>query len=157
MTTVAGMPGVVGSVDGTGSGALFNIPGGVAVDSSGNLYVADTFNNTIRKGVPAANTSSTSGNAGSNPTVSTPSAATVTVGHTVTISATGSGSTFQWQVSADNGTTWSNLSNGSTYSGATTSMLTIANATAAMNGSLYRVVVDSSTTSSSTTLTVATA
>ena len=122
VTTVAGIAGVIGSADGTGSGALFNVPGGIAVDSSGNLYVADTFNNTIRKGVPAASTGSTSSNTGSTTTttVSTPSAATVTAGHAVTISATSSGSTFQWQVSTDNGNTWSSVSNGSTYSGATT-------------------------------------
>ena len=61
VTTVAGIHGVIGSADGTGSNALFNTPGGVTVDSAGNLYVADTFNNTIRKGVPAASTSSTTG------------------------------------------------------------------------------------------------
>ncbi len=49
LTTLAGMAGVRGSVDGTGSSARFNSPQGVALDGSGNLYVADTFNNTIRK------------------------------------------------------------------------------------------------------------
>lgn len=34
--------------------ARFNGPGGVAVDSAGNLYVADTKNNTIRKVTPRA-------------------------------------------------------------------------------------------------------
>lgn len=47
-TTVAGYPGK-GSSDGIGSGALFNGPQGVAVDSGGNVYVADTGNNTIRR------------------------------------------------------------------------------------------------------------
>jgi streptogramin lyase len=61
VTTVAGVHGVEGSTDGTGSSALFNTPGGVAVDGAGNLYVADTFNNTIRKGVPSSSTSSTTG------------------------------------------------------------------------------------------------
>lgn len=38
-----------GCVDGDGSGAEFDQPKGVAVDSSGNLYVADSQNNVIRK------------------------------------------------------------------------------------------------------------
>jgi len=43
--------GAAGSSDGVGSGARFHIPSGIAVDSVGNVYVADTLNNTIRKGV----------------------------------------------------------------------------------------------------------
>ncbi|HEV7136329.1 MAG TPA: NHL repeat-containing protein [Steroidobacteraceae bacterium] len=42
-----------GSSDGTGSGALFNSPAGVALDSAGNFYVADYGNNEIRKITPA--------------------------------------------------------------------------------------------------------
>jgi len=38
--TFAGFP--PGSADGTGSGAQFNEPIGVAVDTNGNLYVADS-------------------------------------------------------------------------------------------------------------------
>src|SRR5208282_5277818 len=38
-----------GSADGTGTSASFNHPMGVAVDSTGNVYVADTANNVIRK------------------------------------------------------------------------------------------------------------
>src|SRR5438132_342165 len=37
------------SVDGAGSLARFNQPSGLAVDSRGNVYVADSWNNTIRK------------------------------------------------------------------------------------------------------------
>src|SRR5438132_8252225 len=51
-TTLAGQ-GSIGSADGTGSAARFNYPSGVATDSSGNVYVADSFNNTIRKITPA--------------------------------------------------------------------------------------------------------
>jgi sugar lactone lactonase YvrE len=38
-----------GSKDGTGSSSSFYLPGGIAVDASGNVYVADTYNNMIRK------------------------------------------------------------------------------------------------------------
>ena len=49
VTTLAGSPGVSGDVDGTGPGAAFGNPVAVATDGNGNVYVADTTNNTIRK------------------------------------------------------------------------------------------------------------
>jgi sugar lactone lactonase YvrE len=49
VSTFAGLAGNSGSEDGTGSAARFNLPNGVAVDSSGNLYVSDSGNYTIRK------------------------------------------------------------------------------------------------------------
>lgn len=49
VTTLAGQAGTVGSDDGTGNAARFNYPNSVAVDNSGNVYVADLYNNTIRK------------------------------------------------------------------------------------------------------------
>jgi sugar lactone lactonase YvrE len=49
VTTIAGLAGSPGSADGIGSAARFNGPRGIAVDNSGNLYVADSDNHTIRK------------------------------------------------------------------------------------------------------------
>src|SRR5882672_9232052 len=48
VTTLAGVAGVPGSSDGTGAAARLNNPDGVAVDGAGNVYVADTFNSSIR-------------------------------------------------------------------------------------------------------------
>lgn len=49
VTTYAGSPGAYGSADGTGSAARFYSPFGVAVDTAGTVYVADSYNRTVRK------------------------------------------------------------------------------------------------------------
>jgi sugar lactone lactonase YvrE len=49
VTTIAGTAQASGSADGTNSVARFYFPRGVAVDGSGNVFVADTVNSTIRK------------------------------------------------------------------------------------------------------------
>ncbi len=64
VTTLAGSPGVTGSADGTGSAAQFYRPQGVAVDSAGNVYVADFLNHTIRKIDTAGNVTTLAGLAG---------------------------------------------------------------------------------------------
>ena len=53
VTTLAGSAGLRGQVDGTGKAARFDLPGGLATDSGGNVYVADIGNNAIRKVTPA--------------------------------------------------------------------------------------------------------
>ncbi|MEY2658996.1 MAG: Virginiamycin lyase [Pseudomonadota bacterium] len=51
VSTLAGV-GSAGHVDGTGETAIFDSPSGIAVDTSGNLYVGDKSNNLIRKITP---------------------------------------------------------------------------------------------------------
>lgn len=64
VTTLAGMAGQSGSADGLGGEARFNLPQGVAVDSAGNVYVADTYNYTIRKITPEGKVTTLAGQAG---------------------------------------------------------------------------------------------
>ena len=60
VTTLAGQAGVSGSNNGQGSAASFNNPYGVAVDSSGNVYVAYMYRHLIRKMTKASFSSSSS-------------------------------------------------------------------------------------------------
>ena len=63
VSTLAGS-GVSGNDDGQGTAATFNLPYSIAVDPSGNLFVADANNHTIRKITPAGLVSTFAGTAG---------------------------------------------------------------------------------------------
>ena len=101
-----------------------------------------------------------------NPTVTTPSAATVLIGNTATFNAvnTATGTvTYQWQRSATLNGTYANVVNGTpaniTYNGATTATLSVitTSTTAAGAGNYYRVIVSSngcSVTSAGALLTI---
>jgi uncharacterized repeat protein (TIGR02543 family) len=54
VSTFAGQAGSNDSVDATGSAARFYFPTGIAADTNGNVYVADSVNQTIRKITPSA-------------------------------------------------------------------------------------------------------
>ncbi|HTD40675.1 MAG TPA: NHL repeat-containing protein [Mucilaginibacter sp.] len=60
VTTIAGN-GILGFADGDAKSASFSNPMGVAVDSSGNVYVADSRNNLIRKITPDGKVSTLAG------------------------------------------------------------------------------------------------
>ena len=92
VTTIAGSGLVRGSSDGTGSDAQFFYPNGMAMDSAGNIYVADSLQNTIRKGALAADEAPTF-------TVQ-PASQTLYVGAYVTLTVAARGiaaPTLQWQ------------------------------------------------------------
>jgi len=137
--------------DGVGAAAMFNVPYDVAFDAAGNLYVSDGGNHAIRVGVVSPTT----------PTITTqPASTTANSGATATFTVAVSGNltpTMQWQVSTDNGSTWTNLGNSTPYSGVTTTTLTITGVTASLNGRRYRAVATNqsgSATSDAATLTV---
>lgn len=60
VSTLAGN-GSSGFADGTGGMAQFSFPAGVAIDGSGNVYVADLFNDRIRRITPTAVVSTLAG------------------------------------------------------------------------------------------------
>jgi hypothetical protein len=140
VTTLGGMVGIQGSEDGMGSAARFNGPSGVAVDRAGNLHVADTGNNAIRKGVLAV-----------TPVIATqPQSQSVVVGGSVQFSVVAGGTPtpiYQWYF------------NSSPFNGATTDTLSITSVRSTDAGD-YTVVVTNplgSVTSAKATLTVSAA
>jgi hypothetical protein len=90
VTTLAGQPGVSGSVDGVGSAARFNSPSGVAVSTVGTVYVADTYNHTIRAIAPDGTVTTVAGLAGNTgSTDGTSSAARFLYPYGVAVDSTG--------------------------------------------------------------------
>lgn len=66
VSTFAGGAGgtIAGNANGVGTAATFNGPRGLAVDSAGNVYVADKYNNLIRKITSTGAVSTLAGGAG---------------------------------------------------------------------------------------------
>ena len=67
MTSLAGAAGMPGYADGTGVNARFNLPDGIAVDSAGNVYVADGNNPVLRKITPGGVVTTVAGLVGAPP------------------------------------------------------------------------------------------
>ena len=150
VTTLAGLARLAGTNDGTGSSARFNHTQGIAIDSTGNVYAVDSDSPTIRKGTPVI-----------APLITTqPTAQTVTAGNNANLSVGVAGIptlVLQWQVTADQGGNWNDLSDTSPFSGTTTPLLVITGATRGLSGLQFRCIVANpagTITSNSATLTV---
>jgi len=137
VNTLAGIATIFGGGDGIGPAARFNGVSGIAVDGVGRLYVADTYNHTVRLGAAA-----------SAPAIITPpQSQTAAKGSGVQFSVAVSGvpdPTFQWYF------------NGAAIDGANAASLSIMSVQAASAGS-YSVRVSNalgSVTSSAAVLSV---
>jgi serine/threonine protein kinase len=64
VSTLAGLAGQSGQIDGEGAQARFIAPSGIAVDNSGNIYVAEFASGTIRKISPEGTVSLLAGSPG---------------------------------------------------------------------------------------------
>jgi hypothetical protein len=122
VTTLAGLAGIYGSTDGTGSAARFSNPSGTAVDANGNVYVADSANNTIRKGALSV---------GPPVILLQPQSQTVAAGSNVVFAVAATGTSplgYQW------------LFNGIDISTATASAYTITNAQPIQAGDYFVLI-----------------
>lgn len=137
VSTLAGLAGIRGRADGTGTAARFNFPTGAAISGAGDVYLADTSNHAIRVCVIP-----------SGPSITTqPQSQAVTAGANVTFSVAATGKpapTYQW------------FFNGNMISGATGSTLTLSNVQTTNSGTYTVAVTNSASTATSNpaTLTV---
>jgi len=143
------------------SGAYFNswsVPVGSAIISGqGTTSITVDFGNTSGT-ITVSATNSCGTSAANSITVTLTPTPTITVqpgsptlcttGTAVfSVTATGTGLTYQWYQFA---TSWTAISNGGVYSGATTNTLTITNPPASMNGYQYECIVSGTCTPTAT-------
>lgn len=117
-----------------GDGGRYGV-GTPAVNASG-LVTAATYTGSLTNVVAASSASTITGQ---------PSDQVSVIGGSASFSVTATGGSgvrqFQWQVSTNNGTTWSNISNGGVYSGVTTATLSLSSIPVGYDGYDYRVLV----------------
>ena len=141
--------------------ATFSIASAQATDAGNYAVVVSNGTGSVTSAAAALTVNA--GNSNNPPPVISvnPLSQSVATGRSVSFSVTAAGTnTYQWQVSTDGGSTWSTVTDNSSYSGSGTARLTITNAGSTMNGYLYRATVTNtggSTSSASVTLTVAAA
>src|SRR5688572_10359898 len=58
------------------------------------------------------------------------------------VTASGTGLTYQWQVSTNGGTSWTNLSDNTVYSGTQTALVNLTNPGLTYSGYRYRVLIN---------------
>jgi sugar lactone lactonase YvrE len=82
VTTLAGLPGIVGNVDGIGPAALIQRPSGIVVDSTGGIYVVDSATETLSVAYPVTQIPATVtlGNLEQGPTPQVPTVTTIPAG-----------------------------------------------------------------------------
>ncbi|HTA81929.1 MAG TPA: hypothetical protein VK783_03290, partial [Bacteroidia bacterium] len=146
----------VGGVEGPGyngdnimaNTAYLSNPNGVAVDDSGNVFLADAGNNRVRE------IRMTGPQITSQP-VSTLTTCSGGYGNEIGIGVSGTGITYQWLVdSTGSGNNFQPITNGAEFSGATTDSLTItaintyslAFECSVNNGYIYSIIVNSTLT-----------
>ncbi len=134
VVTLAGTVDEIGSANGVGAAALFNMPANALPAANGNVYVLDSYNDTLRLGVPSA-----------APSIQTePANVAVAPGQNAIFSVAATGNpapAYQWQRLPAGSSTWTALSDGGAYSGSATASLTVTAATVAMNGDAFQCVI----------------
>jgi hypothetical protein len=157
-TGTASYTAVTGTASGSGTGAQFTVAraGGsytVTVTNKGSGYAANETITVLGSALGGVDTTN-------DLTITVATVGTNDATFTVSTTTTGTPGTlaYRWQRQSATGTTWTNITNGGVYSGATSATLTLTNATSTLSGTKFRVKITSAggteeVTSNSATLT----
>lgn len=140
----------------TDGGATYSAAPGVNNGSSYTIAAITTGQNNNRYRVVISGTCApVATSAGAlltviSPVVITDEADDITICETGNVSFTVAGTSsvpviYQWQISTDGGASYTNITNGGVYAGATTPTLTATNVTSAMNNNRYRALLSNAT------------